>query len=80
MNIAQRMLNEMVKGGLQKKDVAKLVGVSPAFIGAVLDGRKLPGPKILHYLGLEAYQTYRRVGPSRAPRPAQAAPTTPSTP
>lgn len=77
MNIAQRMLNEMVKGGLQKKDVASLIGVSPAFIGAVLVGRKKPGPKVLKYLGLEAYETYRRVGPSRAPvTPVAAAPST----
>lgn len=67
MNIAQRALFEMVKTGLQKKDVARLIGVSPAFIGAVLVGRKKPGPKVLKYLGLEAYETYRRVGPSRAP-------------
>lgn len=79
MNIAQRMLTDLVKQGLQKKDVAALVGVTPAFIGAVMSGRKRPGPKILKFLGLQAYETYRRVGPSRAPvmPPAVAASSTP---
>lgn len=72
MNIAQQMLNNLCKGR-QKKEVAAMIGVSPAFIGAVLCGRKKPGPKILKYLGLEAYETYRRK--RRRPRVVAAAAT-----
>lgn len=68
MNIAQQKLIELCKGRL-KKDVAAEIGVSPAFVGAVLKGRKRPGPKVLKFLGLEAFETYRRVGGRRAPRP-----------
>lgn len=60
MNIARKKLSEMCRGR-QKKEVAREIGVSPAFVGAVLRGRKRPGPKVLRYLGLEAYEAYRRV-------------------
>lgn len=59
MNILRRELSARCKGRM-KVEVAREVGVSAGFIGAVLRGRKRPGPKVLAYLGLEAYEAYRR--------------------
>lgn len=58
MNLARRKLSAACRGR-QKSQVAKEVGVSAGFIGAVLRGRKRPGPKVLEYLFLEAYECYR---------------------
>lgn len=48
-----------------KVEVAREAGVSAGFITAVLRGRKRPGPKVLAYLGLEAYESYRRAPRAR---------------
>lgn len=65
-----------------KVEVAAEAGVSAGFITAVLRGRKRPGPKVLAYLGLEAYESYRRAprarpihGPSSVAETPAAAPT-----
>ena len=42
---------------------AQKMGVTPSYFGEVLQGRRLPGPKILRALGLE--KTFRRVKAKR---------------
>ena len=59
MNTAIRELRARCRIKL-KQDIAQAAGVSPGFVSAVLNGRKRPGPKLLAYLGLEAYEAYRR--------------------
>lgn len=51
----QRMADE---AGSQK-DLASRLGVSAAYLGDVLHGRREPGDKILLALGLERVVTYR---------------------
>jgi len=58
MNTALRELRRRCRTKL-KQDIAEEAGVSPGFISAVLAGRKRPGPKLLAYLKLEAYEAYR---------------------
>lgn len=58
MNIARRKLKEACRGRAQAH-IAQEVGVSASFISAVLRGDKLPGHKVLAYLGLEAFESYR---------------------
>lgn len=64
MNILKRELRALCKGR-QYVDVGREVGVSGGFIGAVLRGRKKPGPKLLAHLGLEAFESYRRLRPAK---------------
>lgn len=59
MNLAQRELAARCKGRTNT-DVAREIGVSRSFLGQVLKGRKAPGPRVLRYLNLEAYESYRR--------------------
>lgn len=59
MNIVRRELKNQCRGRIVR-EVALEAGVSRGFIFAVLAGRKKPGPKLLAYLGLEAYEAYRR--------------------
>jgi hypothetical protein len=59
MNLARKRLAARCRT-LQKVEIARQVGVTPGFIGAVLRGRKRPGPKLLAYLELEAYEAYRQ--------------------
>ncbi len=66
MNLAQRELAARCRGRTLR-DVGREAGVSGAFVGKVLNGRKLPGPRLLAYLGLEAYESYRRVRTPPAP-------------
>jgi hypothetical protein len=58
-NLARRELKKRCRGRLVR-DVAQEIGVSRQFLFAVLGGTKLPGPKLLDYLGLERYEAYRR--------------------
>ena len=64
-----------------KVDVAAEAGVSAGFITAVLRGRKRPGPKVLAYLGLQAFESYRarRAGSQRPPVVSAQIPATPQT-
>lgn len=39
---------------------AEKIGVTKAFLSMVLRGRKLPGPKVLDYLGWEKHEIYTR--------------------
>ena len=66
MNLAIRKLKAACKGRL-KKDVAAEAGVPSSFLVMVLHDRKRPGPKILRYLGLEAYVGYRAVKKPKTP-------------
>jgi len=59
MNIAIRELKARCAQRM-RVEIAREVGVSAGFISAVLLGRKRPGPRLLAYLGLEAYEAYRR--------------------
>ena len=59
MNIVRKELAARLKHRTAT-DIARELGVSSSFICAVQSGRKLPGPKVLAFLGLEAYEAYRR--------------------
>jgi len=37
---------------------ARRIGVSPVYLGEVLNGKELPGPKILKYFGLDQEIVY----------------------
>jgi hypothetical protein len=67
MNIVVRELKKRCRGRVVR-EVAKAAGVSRGFIFKVLAGKKKPGPKLLKYLGLEAYEAYRRKPPGTARR------------
>jgi hypothetical protein len=41
--------------------IGKEIGVSSSFVCAVHSGRKRPGPKVLAFLGLEAFEGYRSI-------------------
>jgi hypothetical protein len=59
MNIVRRELLALCRSRT-KVDLARAVGVNASFIGAVMAGRKRPGPKLLGFLRMEAYEAYRR--------------------
>jgi hypothetical protein len=59
----RRALHARCKGRIVRQ-VATEIGVSRTFIFHVIAGRKLPGPKVLEYLGLERYDAYRRKLPT----------------
>jgi hypothetical protein len=40
--------------GVSQSDLAREIGISRGYLADVLSGRALPGPMILHHLGLEA--------------------------
>ena len=56
-------VRELLKAACQKpmtqRAVAKHLGVFPSYICDVLKGNRLPGPKILRYLGLERSFDYQ---------------------
>lgn len=39
---------------------ADALGVSPAYLSDLMQGKREPGPKVLHALGLEKVTTYRK--------------------
>lgn len=55
------------KLGTQHK-LAYLLGVHPAYLSDVMNGRKEPGPSIYEPLGYERVVTYRRVRDNDAGR------------
>ena len=72
------LLYRMVKRACSRSALAKEIGVSPAYIGDVLLGKRDPGPAILNVLGLrrQVQITYvqaskkkyaRRLLPTNAP-------------
>jgi hypothetical protein len=75
VNIVQRRLRQILRDRGDrwgtKIELASEIGVSGPFLTQVMNGRKLPGPKILAYLGLEARQAYRT---RRTPEPVEVAP------
>jgi hypothetical protein len=42
--------------------IGQQAGVTASMVGKVLKGQKRPGPKLLAYLRMEAYEAYRRKG------------------
>lgn len=42
------------QGNRSRSALAREIGVTPAYMTYVYQGRKLPGPSILRYLGLKA--------------------------
>lgn len=38
---------------MTQKDFAKVVGISPAYLNDIYNLRRLPGPPVLRFLGLE---------------------------
>lgn len=68
MNLVRRELSRVLRTRhLKRVELAQEIGVSAPFLSAVLRGRKRPGPKVLRYLGLVAYEAYRF---ARATQPA----------
>jgi transcriptional regulator with XRE-family HTH domain len=47
-----QMLREKM-GNMTQRDFAEQIGVSQAYLGDVLKGRRDPGPSILQFLGIE---------------------------
>lgn len=58
-------------------EVAAEIGVSAGFVTAVINGKKRPGPKVLRYLQLEAFEAYRT---ARRPRPIHGLASVPESP
>lgn len=54
-----RLLEEEVKRLGSQRALADRLGVTPAYLGDVLRGRRDPGPAILEALGLEKDVIYR---------------------
>ena len=59
MDIITEIRRAADRAGTQKA-LAEQLGVSPAYLSDVLNGRKDPGDAILEPLGLERVVTYRR--------------------
>lgn len=59
MNIARQQLAAACKMAHTKSELGRRIGVSGDFIGKVLRGHRRPGPRVLAFLGLEAYEAYR---------------------
>lgn len=78
MHLAQKLITEILRqpppgrswGHRTVAGLAREIGVSAPFLHQVRAGVRRPGPKILRYLGLEAYEAYRRVEAGREGSPA----------
>lgn len=69
-NQVQKLIAELLRQPRSLEDhrnqtvagLAREIGVSAPFLHQVRAGVRRPGPKVLKYLGLEAYEAYRRAG------------------
>jgi hypothetical protein len=75
MNMAQKQLQRRCRQS-SVRQVAAEINVTADFVFKVIAGKKLPGQKVLGYLGLEQYIGYRKIGKRKAAalpgRPRQA--------
>lgn len=55
-------LQKMVDEAGSQKDLASRLGVSAAYLGDVIHGKREPGSKLLKALGFERGIVYRKVG------------------
>lgn len=53
-----------------KKALAKLIGVSPAFLGDIINGKREPSGKPVSYLGLKREVVYVQTTPQTRHPPA----------
>lgn len=54
------MLAELLEVPISQRDLARAIGISPAFLCDVLKERREPSGPILSFLGLERVVAYRR--------------------
>lgn len=60
--VRKRLRLKMALDGHKLKQVADCLGVSVAFVSAVLSGRKEPSEKICEYVGVRRVVVYERIG------------------
>lgn len=61
------MLRSHLSYEQSQKDLAQEMGVSETYVSLVLSGQRVPGPKVLHFLGLrrDVTVTYKRASQRR---------------
>ena len=59
--LVQLLQHKIQQAGTQTA-VAKELGITPAYLGDVLRGKREPGPSVLNALGLRSVITYEKAG------------------